>query len=56
MKNELTKIRDRFIFDLGKATSFEEKEKILNIIKFIDTYEISVNILRRYDKTYYTAD
>ena len=56
MENELIKIRDNFIFALDKATSFEEREKILNIIKFIDTYEISVDILRRYDETYYTAD
>lgn len=56
MENEVIKIRDNFIFALDKATSFEEREKILNIIKFIDTYEVSVDILRRYDETYYTAD
>lgn len=57
MKNEILEIRNVCIEIMGnKKLTTNEREKAMNIIKFIDTYTVSVDILRKYNPEYYTSD
>lgn len=57
MRDEVFEIRNACIEIMGnKKLALDEKEKAMNIIKFIDTYMVSVDILRKYNPEYYTSD
>lgn len=57
MKQKINDIRDTYIYMMGNPSfSLDIREKAMNIVKFIDTYMVSVDILRKYNPEYYTSD
>ena len=53
MDKEIYELEKELISKLELINNIEDAEKIFNILKFIDTYDVSINILRQYKLDYF---